>query len=62
MKEWFLHLWESESEFKALIRGGLALGGALLPLIPGVPIWVGPIAVALTQFISAGQMNTERRK
>jgi hypothetical protein len=62
MYQLMLNLWQDESKFRAFFRGCLAMAGALAPLIPGVPLWVAPIVIAASQFISAGQQNTEGRK
>jgi hypothetical protein len=57
-----MKLWTDEARFRAFARGTLAMAGALAPLIPGVPTWVAPIVIAASQFIAAGQRNTEEPK
>jgi len=59
MYQLMMNLWHDESKFRAFIRGCLAMAGALAPLIPGVPLWVAPIVIAASQFISSGQQNIE---
>ena len=59
MRDWLIGLWKDESRFRAFARGMIAMAGALAPLIPGIPVWVAPIVIAASQFIAAGQRNTE---
>jgi hypothetical protein len=61
MYQLLTELWKDESKFRAFARGCLAMVGALAPLVPGVPAWVAPIVIAASQFISAGQQNTEKK-
>ena len=62
MVEWLKHLWQNESSFIAFVRGCIAMAGALAPFIPGIPAWVGPVVIAASQFIAAGQRNSEPRE
>ena len=62
MRDFIVNLWTDESRFRAFARGTIALAGALLPFIPGVPTWIAPIVIAASQFIAAGQQNTEPKK
>jgi hypothetical protein len=57
MREYLKKLWSDEASFRATVRGVAAMVGAVLPLIPGVPIWIGPVVMAASQFISAGDKN-----
>ena len=57
MKDYIVKLWSDEASFRAFVRGSAAMVGAILPLVPGVPIWIGPIVMGASQFISAGDKN-----